>query len=49
MQDKWKNYIEDQDWKKSLLEKSPYDYRWETNNTIGMNLYKKVLKELKNS
>ena len=47
MQDKWKNYIKDQEWKKSLLEKSEYDYIWETNMTIGMKLYKNTLKELR--
>ena len=47
MQDKWKNYIKDQEWKKSLLEKSEYDYIWETNVTIGMKLYKNTLKEIR--
>ena len=47
MQDKWKSYIKDQEWKKSLLEKSEYDYIWETNMTIGMKLYGDTLKELR--
>jgi hypothetical protein len=32
---------------KSLLEKSEYDYIWETNVTIGMKLYKNTLKEIR--
>lgn len=44
---KWKNYVSDQEWKKSLLESSEYDFIWETNITIGMKLYRDTLKELR--
>lgn len=44
---KWKTYISSQEAKIKLLENSGYDYLWVTNETIGNQYYRNILKEVK--